>query len=222
MLDRIYPILDRQAFEAAAKKPNELIALWFDLGIHTFQIRNKQATEADYLEFARKIKDAFPEAKIIANDFARLALQHPEVFQALHLGQEDWAGLTESERSDLVRVCHQGFKLGLSTHNLTQFKASLLLPLAYTAMGPVMPTASKPNGTDPVLGLAEQESLLQEAARASRQVVVIGGINAGNLQKVLSANRLGWFPENLRPVPAVIQAALHRNELGAMLQILGD
>lgn len=219
MLGRIYPILDRRTFEEAQQDPHQLIRTWLALGLTAFQIRDKQATEASYLQFALEVKRSFPDARIIANDFAALALANKSVFSALHLGQEDWVGLDAHVREDILRACQAGFALGLSTHNLSQFRQAADLKLAYTAIGPVQATSSKPTGTDPVVSTSELEQILREGAAAKRQLVAIGGLNSGNLEKVLSRDRLSWFTER-QPVPAVIQAALSKAELEAMLRIL--
>ncbi|MBL8018221.1 MAG: thiamine phosphate synthase [Leptospirales bacterium] len=219
MFGPIYPILDRQTFERAHQDPHQLIRTWLALGLTAFQIRDKRATEVSYLEFALEVKKSFPEAHIIANDFAGLALDNRSVFSALHLGQEDWVGLDAYLREKVLRACHTGFALGLSTHSLSQFLSAADLKLAYTAVGPVQATSSKPTGTDPVISAGELEQILRAGASAKRQIVVIGGLNAGNLEKVLSPDRRSWFSER-RPVPAVIQAALSRAELEAMLRIL--
>ncbi|MCE9599535.1 MAG: thiamine phosphate synthase [Spirochaetia bacterium] len=222
MLDPVYPILDRRTCDAANVDPDALVRMWLDLGIKTFQIRDKQNTESDYIEFARGIKESFPDARLIANDFARAALNSDQLFTALHLGQEDWSNLPPALKGDLDAACKRGFKLGLSTHTFQQFQAAAGLNLAYTAIGPVMATTSKPGGTDPVVTAMELEQIFREAARTQRQLVVIGGLGVGNLEKILFRDRLAWFPENLRPVPAIIQAALRRDEIQAMLDILKD
>ncbi|MCU7373752.1 bifunctional hydroxymethylpyrimidine kinase/phosphomethylpyrimidine kinase [Paucibacter sp. O1-1] len=76
------------------------------------------------------------------NDHWRLALE--EGATALHLGQQDWAALSDEERSLLLRereVC--GLKLGLSSHSLWELARARGLAPSYIACGPVWPTTTK-------------------------------------------------------------------------------
>jgi thiamine-phosphate pyrophosphorylase len=66
--------------------------------------------------------------------------------------------------------------VGVSTHNLEQFREASGTSADYIAVGPIFQTASKEN-PDPVVGLA----LLREVRRLSEKpIVAIGGITLDN------------------------------------------
>jgi|YelNatPaOPRAMG01_1025707.scaffolds.fasta_scaffold03201_7 thiamine-phosphate pyrophosphorylase len=88
----------------------------------------------------------------------------------VHLGQQD---LPAAEARTLLGP---GAIIGLSTHNLDQFRQALQLPVDYLALGPVHPTASKDH-PDPVVPVEVQEAVLKESPLP---VVAIGGIHPQN------------------------------------------
>jgi thiamine-phosphate pyrophosphorylase len=62
--------------------------------------------------------------------------------------------------------------VGVSTHNIQQFREASATSADYISVGPIFPTASKQN-PDPAVGLA----LLREVRRlTSKPIVAIGGI----------------------------------------------
>ena len=65
-----------------------------------------------------------------------------------------------------------GAWVGVSTHNIEQFRAAATTSADYIAVGPIYPTASKAN-PDPVVGL----ELLRKVRRlTTKPIVAIGGI----------------------------------------------
>lgn len=211
MKQSIYPILDVDTCKKRGLDPLEIPGHWMDLGLNLFQLRWKGARESEYLALARRIQEAFPDAGLIANDFARIALRN---FLLVHVGQEDWR--TEG---DFLREGHVAF--GISTHSPQQLKEALLLSPgpAYVALGPVRPTSSKPTGTDPVLSGEELEEAVAHYARTAPPcgLVLIGGIKADNLEGIVQP-----ISERHKIVPAValIQAALDPEELRRIHAIL--
>lgn len=105
------------------------------------------------------------------NDHWQLALDAGAT--ALHLGQEDWAGLTPAQRQDLQQRCQQGrLQLGLSSHSLWELCRARAVAPTYIACGPLWPTTTKDMPWQPQ-GLAQ---LGWWTRMAGRPVVAIGGI----------------------------------------------
>ncbi|WAC74672.1 bifunctional hydroxymethylpyrimidine kinase/phosphomethylpyrimidine kinase [Roseateles sp. SL47] len=110
-------------------------------------------------------------ATLWINDHWRLALE--EGATALHLGQEDWAALTSSERLQLLTALrHHQLRLGLSSHSLWELCRARALRPSYIACGPLWPTTTKDMPWQPQ-GLAQ---LAWWARMAGRPVVGIGGL----------------------------------------------
>ena len=93
--------------------------------------------------------------------------------RALHLGQEDWAGLSPAQRSRLQQArTREGVALGLSSHSVWELARAAGLRPSYIACGPVWPTTTKampwgPQGLD---------NLAWWAALSPAPVVAIGGL----------------------------------------------
>lgn len=215
MSQLVYPILDIDTCRKHGIDPERLPESWLDLGLSAFQLRWKKADPEDYLVLARRLKERFTGAALIANDYADLARQ--PLFALVHIGQEDQA-------SELPVIQREKIRFGISTHSSVQMKSALALnPLpAYIALGPVRSTVSKPGGKDPVLSPDELERALDlyAAACASAHaesapgLVLIGGIHAGNAEEIVAPISSRGFI----PAVAVIQAAI---QPGALADLLG-
>jgi thiamine-phosphate pyrophosphorylase len=73
--------------------------------------------------------------------------------------------------------------VGVSTHNLEQFREANATSADYIAVGPIFPTASKEN-PDPVVGL----ELLREMRKLTgKPIVAIGGITLERSGEVFRA-----------------------------------
>ena len=178
---RLYPILDRDSCLKYNISMMDLPGMWVDSGIHFFQLRAKEISSQEYLDLSRSLKIRYPNAHIIANDFVALALDFPELFSGVHLGQEDFQNLDTDLSKKLAERCrnfdtsgysnlNEGFIAGLSTHDLGQVqsvietsseRSSDMPDWSYIAIGPMSPTNSKPTGSDPVLGEREREEIFQ-------------------------------------------------------------
>ncbi|WP_271010445.1 bifunctional hydroxymethylpyrimidine kinase/phosphomethylpyrimidine kinase [Paucibacter sp. B51] len=121
-----------------------------------------------------------PRATLWINDHWQLALQAGA--RALHLGQEDWAALTDDQRQ---RILVSGVHLGISSHSLWELARARSLAPHYIACGPVWATVTKdmpwrPQGLD---------NLTWWVRMAGRPVVAIGGITEA--ERVTAARRAG-------------------------------
>lgn len=160
----IYPIIDCC----------DLLEKLLLAGISTVQLRIKDLV-GEALE--NQIKQAVAIAKkynaqLFINDYWQLAIKY-EAF-GVHLGQEDL--LT----ADLVAIAGHGLRLGISTHNITEFAIARTINPSYLACGPVLPTTSKPM-SDPPLGISALHFYRQ---RTDLPMVAIGGIKMKHLSAI--------------------------------------
>jgi len=139
------------------------------------QLRDKRSGAREVLARLRLLAPLCAEAGVplFANDRADLAVLGEAA--GVHLGQTDLP-------ADLVRGRWPELAVGVSTHTDDQLDRALEVPgLAYVAIGPIFPTASKTGdeGPAPTVGLLR----LVERARRARErrpevaVLAIGGID---------------------------------------------
>src|SRR6266511_3424911 len=146
-------------------------------GVDVIQLRDKEAEAVPLLEAAAVLRAAADRhgALLAVNDRADVALA--AAADILHLGQNDlpmgWAR----------RIVGQDVLLGRSTHDLEQARCAVAEGWDYFAVGPVYPTATKPDR--PAVGIA----LLQAVAALAPPVpwFAIGGVDRSNLAEVTAA-----------------------------------
>ena len=117
------------------------------LGAKLVQLRIKDRPEDEVrsqIRAARKLSTKFG-ARLVINDFWRLALEEDCDF--VHLGQGDLDG------ADLAALRAKGVRLGVSTHDEAELDRALSLSPDYIALGPIYPTLLKkmafaPQGLD--------------------------------------------------------------------------
>jgi thiamine-phosphate diphosphorylase len=95
----------------------------------------------------------------------------------VHVGQEDLGA--QAARS----VLGTGKLLGVSMHNLDQFKDAAGTSADYVAVGPVFSTATKAN-PDPVVGI---EFIRRVRPLTDKPIVAIGGITLDRAAEVIEA-----------------------------------
>lgn len=174
MFPAVYPILD------APEDPSEVIPFAEALsaaGIQLMQIRAKRSPAEKILEAASELSARLRDrgAKLIVNDRPDIAALSGAA--GVHVGREDLP--VEEAR----KICGPGIWVGVSTHNLVQFRAAEATSADYIAVGPVFPTATKEN-PDPVVGL---EFLRVARARTKKPLVAIGGITVESAEQVFRA-----------------------------------
>jgi thiamine-phosphate pyrophosphorylase len=149
-----------------------------ECGVRYLQLRMKNATFADALETAKKLRQITINSatRFIINDDLALAMECDA--DGLHLGQDD-----QSIAEARARWNRPEKVLGLSTHSMAQAVQAVEQRPDYIGIGPVFPTATKKNH-DPALGIIETARI---AARVPLESVAIGGISAGNLPALLEA-----------------------------------
>jgi thiamine-phosphate pyrophosphorylase len=158
----LYAILDVAALDSEARIP-EMLA---ENGVGLIQVRDKNASSRAVFEASKGLVARLsPEnVRVIINDRPDIAAMVGA--GGVHVGQEDL--LVEEAR----KICGPGRWVGVSTHNLEQFRAAAGTSADYIAVGPIFSTATKAN-PDPVVGI----EFLQAVRPLTRKpLVAIGGI----------------------------------------------
>jgi thiamine-phosphate pyrophosphorylase len=144
-------------------------------GVDVVQLREKEAEAEDLLRWGNVFREAAERhgALFAVND-------RPDVAVALgadvvHLGQKDLPVATAR------RIVGPHVLIGRSTHDEDQL-ASAGPEAEYVCVGPVHQTPTKPGRPATGLGLIRRAAEL-----VARPWFAIGGINAGNVEEVLTA-----------------------------------
>ncbi len=173
---RLYAIADQEAL--APRTVEEGAAAMAEAGVRWIQLRAKRASGAAWyrtLEAVCRRLEGSP-VRLWVDDRADLAALFP-VF-GVHLGTLDLPPAAAR------KVVGSGCRIGLSTHHEGQLRDADADPeVDLVAVGPVFPTSGKEN-PDPVIGLG---FVRQARTRTAKPLVAIGGIEAGNLGRVLAA-----------------------------------
>src|SRR5579859_2888350 len=174
VLPRLYVILDAGMLtEPAGDTAKKLM----DAGVMLLQYRAKNAAARELWEESRAIAAVARSAKctFFVNDrpdVAYLAGAH-----GVHIGQDDLD--VEQAR----KVIGPDRWVGISTHNLEQFRKAAATSADYIAVGPIFQTRSKAN-PDPVVGT---EFLRRVRVLTEKPIVAIGGITLERAADVLAA-----------------------------------
>ncbi len=147
-----------------------------DAGLKIIQYRDKNAGDAEMIENAVKMRELTQKSDtmFIVNDNVDVAVKSRA--DGVHVGHND-AGYED------VRRMLPGGIIGVSVDNMEQALLADKTGADYLGVGPVFPTATKPDAAPP-LGV---EKLAEIVRAIAKPVVAIGGINPDNLQSVLGA-----------------------------------
>jgi thiamine-phosphate pyrophosphorylase len=146
-------------------------------GVKLMQLRDKRATPRSACTAAKELIAGLSGQgiRIILNDRPDIAALADA--GGVHVGQEDLPV------EDARRICGDSRWVGVSTHNVQQFREAAATSADYIAVGPIFPTTTKAN-PDPVVGL----ELLRAARRLTRKpIVAIGGITLETAAEVFRA-----------------------------------
>jgi thiamine-phosphate pyrophosphorylase len=176
-----------------------------DVGVQLIQYRNKAATSRQLFDTAEGLSALARSAsfRLVMNDRADIALLAGA--GGVHVGQDDLP--VEAARSVVGPSCW----VGVSTHNMKQFRAAAASSADYIAVGPIFATGSKAK-PDPIVGLG----FVREArALTSKPLVAIGGITAERAGEIFAAGAdsvavisdLAQAPDLAARVRAYLQAA---------------
>ena len=161
---RLYCVLDAQV--AGYDQLFEILERSAGCGVDIFQIRDKQGSDRDIMEFTRRaVKYLNGKALFIVNDRVDLALNAQA--DGVHIGQHDDAlkDVRCAAGSDLI--------VGVSCQTIPQAREAWSRGADYIGFGSVFKTQTKP-GRDP-MNLEMLAGVLQEAPVP---VFAIGGITA--------------------------------------------
>jgi thiamine-phosphate pyrophosphorylase len=149
-------------------------------GVDVIQVRAKYGSHAQRVEMGLKVVSVAAQhgIPVIINDDIDAAFESGA--DGVHLGQEDWQHLGgKAERSD--RLANMRI-VGLSTHSLEQALRAERDGADYIGVGPIFPTATKPDVRPVGLDLVHQV-----AERVKVPFFAIGGITLDNVAQVLAA-----------------------------------
>lgn len=174
MIPSLYAILSADVFPGAPEGWARRLA---EAGVQVIQYRDKLSSSARLLETARSLVSLCRSHnfRLIVNDRADIAALSGAA--GVHVGQDDLP--VESAR----RVCGAQACIGVSTHNLDQFRAAIATSADYIAVGPIFATSTKQN-PDPVVGL---EFIRRARALTQKPLIAIGGITAERAPEVYAA-----------------------------------
>lgn len=174
VLPPLYVILDAALLTtsevAIARKLSEA-------GVRLFQYRNKRASSRELLQASSALA-----SELVASGAEFFVNDRPDVAylcsaSGVHVGQQDLPV------SDARKILGSGKLLGVSTHNLDQFRAAAATDADYIALGPIFATDSKAN-PDPVVGT---DMIRKARTLTQKQIVAIGGITLDRAKEVIEA-----------------------------------
>ena len=174
VLPRLYVILDAALLTVPETACAQKLAA---AGVRLLQYRNKRASARELFESSNRLSSLLIPQGItfVVNDRADLASAAEA--SGVHVGQEDL-------RAEAAReVIGAGKLLGVSTHNLDQFKGAAGTSADYVAVGPVFSTSTKAN-PDPVVGI---ELIRKVRPLTKKPIVAIGGITLERAVEVIQA-----------------------------------
>ena len=172
MFPSLYAILD----PSLTPEPAGFARKIADAGVQLIQLRDKRGSSRRIHEEVRELMILQARGvRIIVNDRPDIAAIAGA--SGVHVGQDDLP--VEEAR----KICKPPLWVGVSTHNLNQFREAEASSADYIAIGPVFPTGTKEN-PDPVVGL----ELLRAARQLTRKpLVAIGGITIESAAEVYAA-----------------------------------
>jgi thiamine-phosphate pyrophosphorylase len=148
-----------------------------DAGVGLLQYRNKKASTRELFNASCALAGLLlpRRACFIVNDRPDVAFLSGA--SGVHVGQEDL------DVSQARATAGPGKWVGVSTHNLEQFRAAAATSADYIAVGPIYSTSTKVN-PDPVVGT---ELIRQVRPLTDKAIVAIGGITLDRATGVIEA-----------------------------------
>jgi thiamine-phosphate pyrophosphorylase len=145
-------------------------------GAQVIQLREKELSDRELLERARKVRRWTQQAGVLfimndRPDLARLAEA-----DGVHLGQD------ELSVKDARRIVGPDALIGVSTHNLAQVRQAVLDGASYVGVGPTFPS-----GTKPFEEYAGLDFVRQATQETTLPAFVIGGVNLQTISAAVGA-----------------------------------
>ena len=172
MFPALYAVLDPILTPEPAGFARKLV----EAGVQLLQLRDKRGSSRRMYEQARELTSLQTRGvRIIVNDRPDIAAMAGA--SGVHVGQDDLPA------EEARKICKPPLWVGVSTHNLDQFRTAQLSSADYIAVGPIFATASKEN-PDPVVGL----DFIRRVRQLTRKpLVAIGGITIETVASVYEA-----------------------------------
>jgi thiamine-phosphate pyrophosphorylase len=200
---RLYLILDSALLRRPVREvASELAAA----GVRLMQYRSKTAPARELLATSRELASVLRPSgvSLIVNDRADVAALAGA--DGVHVGQED---LEVEQARGIVGTSRW---VGVSTHNLEQFRSAAATSADYIAVGPVFATSSKAN-PDPVIGT---EFIRSVRAMTEKPIVAIGGITLETAASVIAAGA-----DSVAVISDVLRAKDAAERVRRYLEVLG-
>jgi thiamine-phosphate pyrophosphorylase len=174
VLSRLYVILDSALLTIPAQDCAQELAA---AGVRLLQYRNKTAPARELLNSSRELSSLLIPLGVsfLVNDRPDVAVLADAT--GVHVGQDD---LDAEQARELVG---KEKWVGVSTHNIEQFRKAAATSADYIAVGPVFATSSKAN-PDPVIGT---EFIRRVRGLTEKPIVAIGGITLESAAAVVEA-----------------------------------
>jgi thiamine-phosphate pyrophosphorylase len=174
VLPRLYVILDSTLLTISALDCAQELA-W--AGVRLMQYRDKTANGRELVRLSRELSTALSSEGVtfFVNDRPDVAALSGA--DGVHVGQDDLSA--EQART----IVGEQKLVGVSTHNLQQFREAGATTADYIAVGPIFATKSKAN-PDPVVGT---ELVRQVRSLTEKPIVAIGGITLETAASVIEA-----------------------------------
>jgi thiamine-phosphate pyrophosphorylase len=204
VLPRLYVILDSALLRTPAIDCARELA---DAGVRLMQYRDKGSPAREVLTTSRYLADLLVPRGIAfyVNDRADIAALAGAT--GVHVGQED----LEIERAR--QVVGGKMRVGISTHNVSQFQEAVSTSADYIAIGPIFSTTSKAN-PDPVVGI---EIIRQVRELTDKPIVAIGGIT---LETAAQARQAG--ADSVAVIGDILRADKPAERASQYLEALGS
>ncbi len=146
-------------------------------GCNIIQLREKKISERNKLLLAKKIRAITLKKNILFMVNDDIDIAYFSNADGVHLGQDD---IPYTYAKELLK----GKLIGVSTHNIEQYKKAQEFDVDYTAIGPIFPTRSK-DIPDPAVGIDKLQDILKYKKKLT---VAIGGIKLSNLDYFKNIN----------------------------------
>ena len=174
VLPKLYVILDAALLN---NSPHDCAQELAAAGVRLMQYRDKSASARHLLQTSRELVSSLTShgVSLVVNDRPDVAALAGAA--GVHVGQEDL------EPEQVRAVVGKEIWVGVSTHNLDQFRRAAATSADYIAVGPIFATTSKQN-PDPVVGL---EFISQVRTLTDKPIVAIGGITLERAASVIAA-----------------------------------
>ena len=194
----LYPVTAEDLSEGRSNL--EVLQGLIDGGARIVQLRDKQRSKREIyhlaVEFRRRTLAA--GMLLIINDYLDIAMAVGA--DGVHLGCDDLP-------IDVARSLAPEMIIGASSHDLEEALAAQAAGATYVNIGPIFPTLTKEN----VPRFLGPEAITEMAPHLHVPFTVMGGINAANLQEVLSRGAR---------YPAMVTAVTRAPDIAAQVRAL--